>query len=388
MTSTSQLPLSRWRKGLLAGAAACAVALLSACGDTTADSPGAHDAGPAATAASTAAFNDADLAFVQQMIPHHQSAITMAAMATGHAGDPRVTQLATAIKSAQQPEIDTMNRWLAAWGKPMPSASAGGDAMGGMDHGDMAGIDELDMTALMNAEGPVLLDTVTDHPGPLAQARAVAASAQAAGRTAVVVLVDGLPAGVLALADRIRPAAPATVSALTMLTGTRPVLLTGDNPGAAARLADEAGISDVHAGLMPVGKVEHVHTLQAGGRRVLLVGDGVNDAPALAAADLGVAMGARGSDLALSSADAVLVRDDLAALPTAIALSRRARRLVVANLVIAGTFITVLVCWDLFGHLPLPLGVAGHEGSTVIVGLNGLRLLSNRAWRRAPGAAS
>jgi cation transport ATPase len=143
----------------------------------------------------------------------------------------------------------------------------------------------------------------------------------------------------------------------------------------------------VHAGLLPEDKADRVRGMQSHGATVLLAGDGVNDAPALATADLGVAMGRQGSDLALETADAVLVRDDLTALPAVIALARRARRLVQANLIIAGTFITVLVCWDLFGHLPLPLGVAGHEGSTVIVGLNGLRLLTSGAWRRAQAEA-
>ena len=94
-------------------------------------------------------------------------------------------------------------------------------------------------------------------------------------------------------------------------------------------------------------------------------------------------MGRAGSDLALETADAVIVRDDLATIPAVIALSRRARRVVTANLVIAAAIITALVAWDLAGHLPLPLGVAGHEGSTVIVGLNGLRLLRGSAWRKA-----
>lgn len=196
---------------------------------------------------------------------------------------------------------------------------------------------------------------------------------------------DGVPVGTLVLTDRLRPDAAETVAALATLTGTSPVLLTGDNPRAAARVATATGITDVRASLLPEDKVAAVRDLQRVGRKVLFVGDGVNDAPALAAAHSGVAMGRAGSDLALETADAVVVRDELAAIPAVVRLSRAARRLVIQNLVVAGTFITVLVLWDLLGHLPLPLGVAGHEGSTVLVGLNGLRLLRESAWRRPEG---
>ncbi len=220
----------------------------------------------------------------------------------------------------------------------------------------------------------------------LAEVHAAIAATEREGRTAVVVLVDNELLGVLTLVDRVRGDAAAAVRELAALTGRTPVLLTGDNLGAATRLAEEVGISDVHAGLLPQDKVAHVRALQQAGRRVLVVGDGVNDAPALAAADLGLAMGRHGSDLALETADAVIVRDELATVATVIALSRRARRIVTANLIIAATVITALVAWDLLGHLPLPLGVAGHEGSTVIVGLNGLRLLRASAWRRASTA--
>jgi heavy metal translocating P-type ATPase len=214
-------------------------------------------------------------------------------------------------------------------------------------------------------------------------AHAAVTRLEADGQTAVVVRLDGRATGILGLADRLRPAAAEAVAHITALTGTPPVLLTGDNPRAAARLAGQAGITDVRAGLLPEDKVTAVRALQNDQEKVLLVGDGVNDAPALATAHAGVAMGRAGSDLALETADAVIVRDDLSTVPAVIALSRRARRLVTANLVIAATFITVLVAWDLAGNLPLPLGVAGHEGSTIIVGLNGLRLLRGAAWRRA-----
>jgi heavy metal translocating P-type ATPase len=203
------------------------------------------------------------------------------------------------------------------------------------------------------------------------------------GRTAIVVTADGKPLGVLGITDRLRADATATVAALTSVTRSTPVLLTGDNARAAARLAAEAGIQDVQAGLLPEHKVNAVRELAETGRKVMMVGDGVNDAPALAAAHTGIAMGRAGSDLALETADVVVVRDELATVPTVISLSRRARRLVVQNLVIASVFIAGLVVWDLAGHLPLPLGVAGHEGSTVIVGLNGLRLLRESAWKQA-----
>ncbi|MFF8289507.1 HAD-IC family P-type ATPase [Streptomyces sp. NPDC016309] len=221
--------------------------------------------------------------------------------------------------------------------------------------------------------------TVGRPAGPSPAAREL----EAAGRTAVEVTVDGSPVAVLGVADRLREGAPAAVAALARLSGTTPVLLTGDNEPAARRVAADTGITDVRAGLLPEDKVAAVREWEDAGLRTLVVGDGVNDAPALAAAHSGIAMGRAGSDLALETADAVVVRDELATVPAVVALSRRARGLVVQNLVIAGVCIGALVVWDLAGHLPLPLGVAGHEGSTVLVGLNGLRLLREAAWRKA-----
>jgi P-type E1-E2 ATPase len=187
----------------------------------------------------------------------------------------------------------------------------------------------------------------------------------------------------LAITDQLRPEAVTAVTAARRLTRAAPVLLTGDNRATADQLAAQVGIADVRAGLLPDDKVNAVQQLQATGQKLAVIGDGINDAPALAAAHVGIAMGGAGSDLTLQTADAVIVRDDLTTVPTVIALSRQARSVVVANLIIAATFIGALVAWDLVGTLPLPLGVAGHEGSTIIVGLNGLRLLRPAAWRRA-----
>jgi heavy metal translocating P-type ATPase len=228
---------------------------------------------------------------------------------------------------------------------------------------------------LAGARTGALIDVVTAHIDRI----------ELAGGTAVVVLVDGAPAGVFALSDRLRPNAAGTVLRLERLTERPPVLLTGDNDRAARRLGADVGIAEVHGELLPQDKVHAVRSLQAGDVSVLVVGDGVNDAPALAAANVGIAMGRQGSDLALQTADGVIVRDDLNTLPAVIDLSRHARRVVKANLIFAVSVIVGLVTVDLFAHLPLPLGVAGHEGSTVVVGLNGLRLLRKSAWRTGGG---
>jgi heavy metal translocating P-type ATPase len=224
------------------------------------------------------------------------------------------------------------------------------------------------------------------QPGGAADSEPLAGAVDAVrarGYTAVVVTRDHQAIGLLAIVDQLRPEAAAAIDAARQLTGAPPILLTGDNQATADQLAAQVGLTDVRAGLLPDDKVTAVRQLQLEGEKVTVVGDGINDAPALAAADTGIAMGGAGSDLTLQTADAVVIRDDLTAIPAVILLSRRARRVVTANLIIAATLIAVLVVWDLVGALPLPLGVAGHEGSTVIVGLNGLRLLTGRAWRRA-----
>jgi len=227
----------------------------------------------------------------------------------------------------------------------------------------------------VQAGSPAILRSPT--PGQTAAVTAV----EAGGRTAVVVLIDGRAVGVLTLADQPRPTAAATVTALRHLTGNSPVLLTGDNALAASSLAQQLGITEVYAALLPEDKAKRVQTMRDRDEHVLVVGDGINDAPALATANLGVAMGRHGSDLTLQTADAVLVRDELASLPALLRLSRAARSAVVQNLVLATVAIVGLVTWDLLGTLPLPLGVLGHEGGTVLIGLNGLRLLRKSAWR-------
>src|SRR5688572_12148663 len=193
--------------------------------------------------------------------------------------------------------------------------------------------------------------------------------------------------GVIAAADELRPAAPQTVRQLKDSGVRSVVLLSGDSEPTVAAVARLAGVDEYHGGLLPEDKVRVVGDLERRFGAVAMVGDGVNDAPALARATVGVAMGGVGSDAALESADVVLMGDDLGALPYALRLARRARRTVVQNVAIASSVMVVLVLLVFFGHLTplgplkLPVAVSGHEGSTVVVILNGLRLLGGRRAR-------
>jgi Cd2+/Zn2+-exporting ATPase len=218
-------------------------------------------------------------------------------------------------------------------------------------------------------------------------ARRVLERLEAAGRTAVVVAASGRVLGVIGLADVVRPEAAEAVAALRRLGVSRVALVTGDHERAAGAVAEALAIADVEARLQPEDKVAVLRRLRAAGGPVAMVGDGVNDAPALAAADVGIAMGRGGTDAALETADVVLMRDDLGRLVYALALARRARAVVVQNLAFAGAVIAALVVATLAAGLRLSVGVIGHETSTVIVVANGLRLLR---WRpsEAPAAAA
>ncbi len=211
-------------------------------------------------------------------------------------------------------------------------------------------------------------------PEPL---RRAAREFESHGKTVVGVSRNNHPLGFLALADTLRPNAKTALDLLRAQGIRRIIMVTGDTRRVATAVAQELNIDEVYADLLPEDKVKLVERL-AQQEQTAMVGDGVNDAPALAVSHLGIAMGAIGSDVALETADVVLMRDDLMRLPYLIELSKRARRIVWQNIAFALTVIVVLILSVFAITLPLPLGVVGHEGSTLLVVLNGLRLLRGK----------
>lgn len=183
--------------------------------------------------------------------------------------------------------------------------------------------------------------------------------------------------GRILLRDQIREESRGVLADLKRY-GLHTVMLTGDRRHAAEDVAREIGLDDVRAGLSPEGKVEAIQSLRAEGRRIAMVGDGVNDAPSLAAADVSVAMGARGSDAALEQAEVILMHDRIENFLTAYRLSKRAKVIIRQNLAISLGVVVLMALASIAGFVPLAVGVAAHEGSTVVVCLNSLRLLFGR----------
>lgn len=197
---------------------------------------------------------------------------------------------------------------------------------------------------------------------------------KSAGKTAVLISLNGGIIGVLGIADTLRANAPEMIRTLNQ-QGVKVVMLTGDDERTAQAIAAQAGITEVRAGLLPEDKLDAIRELQAGGRVVAMVGDGINDAPALAAADIGIAMGAAGTDIAIETADIALMADDLMKIPKAIRLSKATLNNIRQNVVIALVTVTALLAGVLLREVHMAGGMLIHEISVLVVILNGMRLL-------------
>ncbi len=216
--------------------------------------------------------------------------------------------------------------------------------------------------------------SIADLPIALVQ---VADSLEQDGKTVVWVAQAQQAIGVIAIADQVRPEAARAIAQLKKLGIEQIIMLTGDNPRTAHSIANAVGVDQVYAELLPEDKLHIIRQLQTQYKTVAMVGDGINDAPALAQATVGIAMGVAGSDVALETADIVLMSDRLEKIAAAVRLGRRSHRVVKQNIGFAIGFILLLIAVNFTGNITLPLGVVGHEGSTVLVILSGLRLLRN-----------
>ena len=241
-----------------------------------------------------------------------------------------------------------------AVGRP---ALEGGDS--GDDANDGGDSDVADLTGTLTASG-------LGQDGAKQPARR--------GLTTVEVRVDGEPVGAIGLSDTVRSDAADAIAALRRGGIERVALLTGDNPDSAAAVAHETGIDEVHAELLPEQKLEYIRALQAEGHRVAMLGDGINDTPSLAAADIGIAMGAAGSDLAVESADLALMSEHLSAIPDTLRLARRTLAIIRQNLGIAVATVLLLLGGVLAGEVHMGAGMLIHQGSILVVIANGLRL--------------
>ena len=202
---------------------------------------------------------------------------------------------------------------------------------------------------------------------------------QSEGKTIMLIQVDGQFIGVIGLADTPREGVKQVLDKLRQLGIGKTIMLTGDNERVGRAIADAVGLDEVKAGLLPEDKVKAMEELGQRYGQVAMVGDGVNDAPAMARATVGIAMGGAGTDVALETADVALMADDLSKLPFAVAFSRASRRVIRQNLWLSLGVVALLIPATLFGWAGIGVAVLVHEGSTLVVVINALRLLSYRS---------
>ncbi|WP_217913296.1 heavy metal translocating P-type ATPase [Miltoncostaea marina] len=266
-----------------------------------------------------------------------------------------------------------------AAGVPVPAEAAGFASRPGLGvEGDVDGAPvAVGTLRLMDRLGIAVPPAMLDELGRLADG----------GATAVLVAREGRVAGVLAMRDELRPDAVAAVAALRAAGIRRIAMLTGDAEPVARAVAARVGIDEVRAGLLPEDKLRAIRSMQAGGAVVAMVGDGVNDAPALAAADVGVAMGAAGTDVAVETADVALMGDSLPRVAEAVSLARRTVRTLRQNVAVALATVAVLTGGVLLGEVEMAGGMLVHQVSVLAVILNAMRLLRDGAADDAPGRA-
>ena len=229
-------------------------------------------------------------------------------------------------------------------------------------NGDKIGVGSQE---LMSEMGVFVTSEAEDHLNRL----------KSTGKTAVLVSNNGIAEGILGIADKMRDDAPKMVRRLKEAGLKRVVMLTGDDRRTARAIAAEAGIDEVRAELLPEDKLAAIRELQAEEHVVAMVGDGINDAPALAAADIGIAMGAAGTDIAIETADVALMSDDLMKLPEAVRLSKATLGNIRQNVVIALATVAALLLGVILGAVHMSGGMLIHEISVLVVILNGMRLL-------------
>ncbi|MCO6411105.1 MAG: cadmium-translocating P-type ATPase, partial [Thiogranum sp.] len=298
-------------------------------------------------------------------------------------GEPRVTDIVP-FDVEENALLETAAAVESRSGHPLAKAIVNAAQARGLrwpDAGELESVTGKGVQALFNGETVAIgnLKLFRDETVP-ADVRTAVTRLEAEGKTTMVVQADERFLGVLALADTPREGAGEVLERLHSLGIRKTIMLTGDNERVGQAIGNAVGLDEVRAGLLPEDKVSAVDELLRRHGQVAMVGDGVNDAPALARATVGIAMGGAGTDVALETADVALMADDLNTLPFAVGLSRAARRIIRQNLWLSFGVVAVLIPATLTGLAGIGPAVIVHEGSTLVVVINALRLLGYREW--------